>query len=190
MGVLMVVGYGPGISHAVVARFAREGHSVALVARTSERAEAAADQLRAAGVAAAAYQADASDPTAIRRAAVQARHDLGPVSALLWTAFRNGGVRNVLATAPEDVERVFDIGVVGLLACVQEVLEDLKSRRRPGERGQIEARRHPRRATPRVRHLRRRDHDRRLGRRHGHCRPFGDSAGAHRRPVLGPHPVP
>jgi NAD(P)-dependent dehydrogenase (short-subunit alcohol dehydrogenase family) len=123
----MVVGYGPGISQAVVARFAREGHSVALVARTLERAEAAADQLRAAGVAAAAYQADASDPAAIRRAAASARNDLGPVSAVLWTAFRSGGVRNVLGTAPKDVERVFDIGVVGLLACVQEVLDDLKS---------------------------------------------------------------
>ena len=30
-------------------------------------------------------------------------------------------------TAPEDIERVFDVGVAGLLACVQEVLDDLKT---------------------------------------------------------------
>jgi len=33
----------------------------------------------------------------------------------------------VLLTAPEDIERAFDIGIRGLLTCVQEVLEDLKS---------------------------------------------------------------
>lgn len=127
MSVLLVVGYGPGISQAVAARFAREGDSIALVARSRERADEAAAQLRAAGVAAAAYQADASDPASIRRAVASARNDLGPVSAVLWTAYRSGGVKDVLATPPEHIERVFDIGVAGLLACVQEVLDDLKS---------------------------------------------------------------
>lgn len=127
MGVLLVVGYGPGISQAVAARFAREGHSVALVARSRERADEAAAQLRAAGIAAAAYQADASDPDSVRRAAASARQDLGPISAVLWTAYRSGGVKDVLATPPENIERVFDIGVAGLLACVQAVLGDLKA---------------------------------------------------------------
>jgi NAD(P)-dependent dehydrogenase (short-subunit alcohol dehydrogenase family) len=127
VGVLLVIGYGPGISQAVAARFAREGHGVALVARSRERADEAAAQLRAAGVAAAAYQADASDLASVRRAVASARQDLGPVSAVLWTAYRSGGVKDVLATAPENIERVFDIGVAGLLACVQEVLGDLKS---------------------------------------------------------------
>ncbi|MDH2904104.1 MAG: hypothetical protein PXZ08_09165, partial [Actinomycetota bacterium] len=55
------------------------------------------------------------------------RNELGSISAVLWTAFRSGSVTSVLSTKPEDIERTFDIGVKGLLTCVQEVLEDLKS---------------------------------------------------------------
>jgi NAD(P)-dependent dehydrogenase (short-subunit alcohol dehydrogenase family) len=127
VGVLMVVGYGPGISHAVAERFAREGYAVALVARSSQRAEEAVTHFGMAGVAAAAYQADASDPEAIRRAVASVQADLGPISAVLWTAFRSGDIKNVLVSAPEDIGHVFDIGVAGLVACVQAVLEDLKS---------------------------------------------------------------
>jgi len=127
MGVLMIVGYGPGVSQAVAARFALEGFSLALVARRSDKLEEAVSRLAADGILARAYPADASDPEAIRRVVARVRGDLGPVTAVLWTAFRSGDVRNVLKTRAEDVGHVFDVGVAGLLACVQEVLEDLKS---------------------------------------------------------------
>lgn len=127
MGVLMVVGFGPGISQSVAARFAGEGYGLALVARNSQKIEEAVTQLRAAGVTAEAYQADASDPAAMRRTVARVQDDLGPISAILWTAFRSGDIKNVLETAPEDIGRVFDIGVAGLLACVQAAFEDLKS---------------------------------------------------------------
>jgi NAD(P)-dependent dehydrogenase (short-subunit alcohol dehydrogenase family) len=127
MGVLMIVGYGPGISQAVAVRFAREGYRLALVARRSDKLEEAVTHLAADGILAGAYPADASDPEAIRHVVASVRRDLGPVSAVVWTAFRSGDVRNVLETRPEDVGHVFDVGVAGLLACVQEVLEDLKS---------------------------------------------------------------
>jgi len=127
MGVLLVVGYGPGISHAVVTRFAREGYGIALVARRAQMVDEAVAELKAAGVSAAARRADASDPSAIRSAVAALRSELGPITTVLWTAFRNGDVTNVLTTAPEDIERAFDIGVAGLLTCVQEVLDDLTS---------------------------------------------------------------
>lgn len=127
MGVLMVVGYGPGISQAVATRFAREGHSLALVARDGAKLREAVARFAASGVRAAGYPADARDPEAIRGAVVSAREDLGSITAVLWTAFRAGEVKNVLATRPEDIERVFDIGVAGLLSCVQAVLDDLKA---------------------------------------------------------------
>lgn len=37
MSVLIVFGYGPGISHATAERFGREGYSLALVGRNAER---------------------------------------------------------------------------------------------------------------------------------------------------------
>jgi len=127
MGVLVVFGYGPGVSHAVAERFGRAGQPVALVGRTADRLTEGVSRLQAGGVTAAGYQADAADPDAVRAAVSRLRAELGPVSTLVWTAFRSGGVTDVLATRPEDVTRVFDIGVTGLLTCVQAVVEDLKA---------------------------------------------------------------
>jgi NAD(P)-dependent dehydrogenase (short-subunit alcohol dehydrogenase family) len=127
MGALIVFGYGPGISHATAERFAREGYSVALVARNAERLADGVARLKVSGIDATAYQADAGDPAMIRQTIARIRNDLGAVSVVLWTAFRSGGVNNVLSTRPEDIDRVFNIGVTGLLACAQEVFEDLKS---------------------------------------------------------------
>jgi NAD(P)-dependent dehydrogenase (short-subunit alcohol dehydrogenase family) len=127
MGALIVFGYGPGISHATAERFGREGYSLALVGRNAGRLAEGASRLKASGLDARAYRSDAADLAMIRQTVTEIRNDLGPVSAVLWTAFRSGGVTDVLSTRPENIERVFDIGVAGLLACVQEVLDDLKS---------------------------------------------------------------
>ncbi len=127
MSVLVVFGYGPGISHGTAARFARDGYSLALIGREADRLADGVARLKAGGVDVRAYRCDATDPAMIRSTIATIKADLGTISVVLWTAFRNGGVTNVLASRPEDVERVFDIGVRGLLTCVQEVLEDLKS---------------------------------------------------------------
>ena len=127
MGVLVVFGYGPGISHATAQLFAREGYSLALVGRDADRLAGGVAQLKASGAEATAYQSDAADPSRVRATIQAIRRDLGSVSAVLWTAYRSNVVTDVLSIEPEDVERAFDIGVRGLLACVQEVLEDLKS---------------------------------------------------------------
>ena len=127
MGVLIVFGYGPGISHATAQRFAREGYSLALVARDADGLANGVARLAAEGIKATAYPSDARDPAKIRATIASIREELGTVSAVLWTAFRGGVVTDVLATEPEDVEAAFDVGVKGLLACVQAVLEDLKA---------------------------------------------------------------
>ncbi|MFJ9031846.1 SDR family NAD(P)-dependent oxidoreductase [Streptomyces sp. NPDC102274] len=127
MGALIVFGYGPGISHATAERFGREGYSLALVARNAERLAEGVARLKAGGIDATAYRADAADPAMIRQTVTRIRNDLGAVSAVLWTAFRSGGVTDVLSTDPGDVNRVFDVGVTGLLTCTREVLDDLKS---------------------------------------------------------------
>ena len=116
---MVVIGYGPGISHATAERFGRQGYSVALVARNGERVTKGVDHLKSIGIDARGYSADAQDPESIRSAVAKIRSEMGPVSALLWTAFRSGDVKDLLATRPESVERVFDIGVMGLLTCVQ-----------------------------------------------------------------------
>lgn len=127
MGTFIAFGYGPGISHATAQRFAREGYTIALVGRSTGRLADGVARFKADGIVATAYEADASDPALVREAVARIRKELGPISAVLWTAFRGGAVRNVLDTAPEDVTGAFGIGVSGLLACTQAALDDLKS---------------------------------------------------------------
>jgi NADP-dependent 3-hydroxy acid dehydrogenase YdfG len=124
---IVVVGFGPGISTAVAERFGSAGFCVALVARSQDRLDAGVEALRAKGVKAAAFAADAGDPAAIRAAIGSARAALGPIAALHWNAYSGGGVTDLTTADPVQVGHVFDIAIVGLLAAVQAALPDLKS---------------------------------------------------------------
>jgi NADP-dependent 3-hydroxy acid dehydrogenase YdfG len=124
---IVVVGFGPGISTAVAEKFGAEGFSVALVARNQARLDAGVQALKAKGVAAAAFTADAADPASIRAAIVKARAALGQITVIHWNAYSNAVAGDVMATDPAAVLRVFDVAIVGLLAAVQAALPDLKS---------------------------------------------------------------
>ena len=124
---IVVVGFGPGISTAVAEKFGAAGFSVALVARNEERLAAGVQSLRAKGVAAAAFAADAGDSGAIRAALGKARAELGPITVIHWNAFGGEATGDLITTDPDSVRGVFDIAVIGLLAAVQEALGDLKS---------------------------------------------------------------
>ncbi len=129
MSLLLVVGYGPGNSRSIAHRFGREGWKVALVGRNADRLAAGVTELGDAGTEAHAFIGDASDPASIRDTVreVQARH--GPVSAVVFSAYRSVIVGDVLSDDPDTVGRVFDIGVSGLVSTVQTTLDDLTSQR-------------------------------------------------------------
>ena len=124
---IVVVGFGPGISTAVADKFGAEGFSVALIARNQARLDAGVQALKAKGVAAAAFPADAGDPAAIRAAIGKAHAALGPITALHWNAYSGGDVPDLTTTDPAQVGHIFDIAIVGLLSAVQEALPDLKA---------------------------------------------------------------
>jgi NAD(P)-dependent dehydrogenase (short-subunit alcohol dehydrogenase family) len=124
---ILVIGFGPGVSTAVAERFGAEGFAVGLVARNAERLAAGVAALKAKGITAASFQADAGDPAAIAAAVASARAALGPLTAIHWNAYSGGEVGDLLTADPAVVGAVFDIGVVGLLATVQAALPDLKA---------------------------------------------------------------
>jgi NADP-dependent 3-hydroxy acid dehydrogenase YdfG len=124
---IVVVGFGPGVSTAVAERFGAAGFAVALVARTEERLVAGVAALKAKGITADAYRADASDPAAIREAIQTARAELGPIGVVHWNAYGAGDAGDLLAAGPGAVRGAFDVAIVGLLAAVQEALPDLKA---------------------------------------------------------------
>jgi len=123
---VVVVGFGPGISTSVARKFGSEGFSVALIARNEERLASGVEALKAEGISAAAFKADAGDPVAIREAIATARKELGPISVLQWTAFGGSEAQDFVTTDPAIVKGVFDIAVVGLLAAIQEALPDFR----------------------------------------------------------------
>ncbi len=122
---ILVVGFGSGISVAVAEKFGLSGFSTALVARSEERLAAGVRGLKARGIDAAAFPADAGDPAAIRSAVGRARSALGPITVLHWNAY-GAEAPDLLAADSAMVRAVFDVGVVGLLAAVQEALPDLR----------------------------------------------------------------
>jgi NAD(P)-dependent dehydrogenase (short-subunit alcohol dehydrogenase family) len=124
---IVVVGFGPGISTAVAEKFGAEGFSVALMARNQERLAAGVQALKAKGITAAAFAADAGDPDAIRAALGKARAELGPITVVHWNAYGGAEAGDLMATDPAVVGGVFKVAIVGLLAAVQEALPDLKS---------------------------------------------------------------
>ncbi len=124
---IVVVGFGPGISTAVARKFGAEGFSVALVARNEERLAAGVAALKAVGITAAAFPADAGYPDAIATAIGEASAEFGPITVIHWNAFGGSEVGDFLTTNPADVWGVFDVAVVGLLSAVQAALHDLRS---------------------------------------------------------------
>jgi len=124
---IVVIGFGPGVSTAVADKFGAEGFSVALVARNKERLAAGVEALKAKGITAASFAADAADPASIRAAIGKARAELGAVGVLHWNAYGGHEAGDLLDVDPAAVSGVFDVAVVGLLAAVREALPDLKS---------------------------------------------------------------
>jgi NAD(P)-dependent dehydrogenase (short-subunit alcohol dehydrogenase family) len=124
---IVVVGYGPGVSTAVAEKFGAEGFSVALVARGEGKLAAGVEALKAKGVTAGAFPADASDPAQVRAAIAKARDALGPIGAIHWNAYSGAGFGDLLTVDPATLPSLFDVGLIGLLSAVQEALPDLKA---------------------------------------------------------------
>lgn len=126
--VIAIFGYGPGISNAVAEKFGANGFSIALVSRNGERLSDGVAALRAKGVHAAAFVADAGDPVAVRGAIERIRSQMGPITAIQWTAY--GASAGDLTTAtPTEIQQPLNVAIVGLTTAIQAALPDLRQSR-------------------------------------------------------------
>lgn len=123
---IMLVGFGPGTATAVAERFGREGFSVALIGRNEDRLVAGASALKAQGINARAFPADAADPASIRAAVRSVRSQLGPITVLHWNAYGGMEAGDLLTADTVSLDKLFDVAVFGLLAATAEALPDLK----------------------------------------------------------------
>jgi len=95
--VLLVAGYGPGISHAVAERFGRAGFSLALVARNAGKLAEAAARPGGQGYAAKAFPADLSNLGSVREVVrnVQATLEASTVADRFWSVYEKRNARFV-----------------------------------------------------------------------------------------------
>jgi len=127
----LVTGAGKGIGRAVAHALAREGVSVALIARTGADLERVADELRTINpdVRVATAAADVGDRAAVEAAAARVTAEVGDVDILV----NNAGIAQfgtVLDMDPELWERMYRVNVLGALHVARAVLPGMIARRR------------------------------------------------------------
>jgi NAD(P)-dependent dehydrogenase (short-subunit alcohol dehydrogenase family) len=76
------------------------------------------------GIKAAAFPTDLSDPAAVKAMLGKVRTELGPIGIIHWNAYA-ATAGDLLTASTDDLRKVLDVGVVGLVAAVQEALPDL-----------------------------------------------------------------
>jgi NAD(P)-dependent dehydrogenase (short-subunit alcohol dehydrogenase family) len=123
---IAIVGFGPGTSTAVAERFGAEGFNVALIGRNEQRLAAGVSMLKARGVDAFAFPADAGNPASIRAAIRSVRSQVGPISVIQWSAYGGLEPAELLADDNASLRGAIDVAVFGLLAAASEALPDLK----------------------------------------------------------------
>jgi NAD(P)-dependent dehydrogenase (short-subunit alcohol dehydrogenase family) len=126
----IIVGAGPGLGAALGRRFAREGFSVALLARNPDTLSPVERSVKAAAPSARvlALPCDASDTASVAEAFRKATASLGPAGVLVYNAgaFRRAPVIELDAS---QVERDWRVACLGALLCAQQVLPGMVQRK-------------------------------------------------------------
>jgi len=115
--VALVTGAGQGIGLEIARLLGEQGMQVAINAR-SQKAEAAAETLRAQGIQAIAIRADVSKKAEVARMVEQVEQELGP----LWLLVNNAGALRHGPTAEmseADWDLCFDVDAKGVFLCSQ-----------------------------------------------------------------------
>ena len=119
-----MVGVGPGLGDALVRRFARGGHPVALVARSREFIQSLAAEITVAGGRALAVSADVGDAEAVARAFDTVRAKLGPPEVLLYNA-GSGKWGRITEITPAQFEESWRTNAYGAFLCAKQVVSEM-----------------------------------------------------------------
>ncbi len=120
--VCTIIGAGEGLGRALAARFSSEGLDLALISRTEEGSNAAAEAARSSGVEVRFYSADAQAPETIEGALTRACDEFGTPDVLIYNV-RDAFTRcEPLEMSYADLEAVFRLEVVSAFAAARAVL--------------------------------------------------------------------
>jgi NAD(P)-dependent dehydrogenase (short-subunit alcohol dehydrogenase family) len=127
--VAVVLGAGPGTGAAIARRFAREGFTVALMARTEDSLHAIREGIRARGGAAIVVPADATDPASVAAAFARVRADVGYPAVFVYNV-GDFPIAGILEITPEQFERSWRVNCFGAFLGAREVLPAMVRARR------------------------------------------------------------
>ncbi|MEJ7819807.1 MAG: SDR family oxidoreductase [Rubrobacteraceae bacterium] len=119
--VAAILGVGPGLGAAVAKRFAREGFTVALMARREQSVEPVRDGIESAGGKAISVPTDATDPASVEAAFEKVRSELGDPEVFVYNAgaFQMGGI---LELTPEKFDECFKANCAGAFYAARQAL--------------------------------------------------------------------
>ena len=130
--VVVITGASAGVGRATAEAFAKRGARIGLIARGTERLEAARRSVEALGGTALVLPADVADAEAIEAAATRVERELGPID--VWV---NNAMASVFSPitelTPEEVRRVTEVTYLGYVHGTMAALR----RMRPRDRGTI-----------------------------------------------------
>src|SRR5215208_2669029 len=124
----IITGGGSGINLAIARRFAGNGARVALIGRTKEKLDSAADEIRAVGGTASGFSADVRDYDALSAAIRSARDAFGLIDIIVCGAAGNFPAP-ALGMSANGFKAVVDIDLLGTFNTCRAAYEHL---RRPG----------------------------------------------------------
>ena len=129
--VAVITGASSGIGWSLAKELSRQGAKVGLVTRRRENLEKLAAEIAAAGGTAAIAAADVGERRQIVAAIRDLERQLGPIDQLV----ANAGVGTPTRLEPmnvEEIERTFQVNVLGVVYAIEAALPDMLSRKATG----------------------------------------------------------
>ena len=124
MSAAVVTGAGRGIGRGIALRLARDGHAVAVNDVNKAGAESVAEEITAAGGRAVAVPADVTDRDAVFALVDRVATELGSVDVMVANA-GIAQVKTLLEVTPEDLQKIFEVNVFGVVYCMQAAAEKM-----------------------------------------------------------------
>ena len=122
--VAVVAGVGPGNGSALVKRFARAGHAVAMLARSRDSLEPLEKEIEGSR----GFECDVASAESVAQAFSRIKGELGAVDALLYNA-GSGVFADFESITAEQFEQSWRVNAYGAFLCARQVIPDMKSRK-------------------------------------------------------------
>ncbi|HVR33684.1 MAG TPA: SDR family oxidoreductase [Acidimicrobiia bacterium] len=127
--VAIVTGAGSGIGRAVARNLADAGAAVALAARSLDRLETAAEDIRTRGGQAIAVRCDVTSESQVLAMFDEVEAEMGPVDVLVNNAATLSSAA-IEDTTLADWQHVLDVNLTGAFLCMREAIRRMKPRSR------------------------------------------------------------